>query len=233
MVTTPDDYRLQVLLILCLGTFIIQGCAGLNKNLADRELLPASGKAKHMAEKALGDLYPDRFNALHRVRLSAGGDTHVLTGFLSIDRYKRKIKMICQGEMGGTLFEVHIADDNIDVVSEGKVFKKRWIERYVATDIKQIYLTMAAENAICLSGPDGTFILKNRNGEQVQVYKFDTAQNDETSLRPVEFQILKNNRSRYLMALNYEPGSVYPEFITIDNRAGRYTLDLSVRYMMQ
>jgi hypothetical protein len=223
--------RTPVLLTLCFGIFLLQGCAGLNQDSIsqvqrDQKLLPASADVKHMAEQALEHQYPDRFNALHRARLSIGGDTHVMKGFLSIDRQKRQIKMICQGEMGGTLFEVHLTDEKINVVSVSKVFKKKWIERFVAADIKRIYLAPALEIAMCFSGTDGHVVLKEQRGKQVQTYTFDA--DPKTGLRPVGFIISENNRSTYFMDLTYGREG-YPDFITIDNRAGYYKLDISVR----
>ncbi len=157
----------------------------------------------------------------------------MMKGFLSIDRQKRQIKLISQAEMGGKLFEIHLNDDKVDIVYASTVLKKEWLERFVAVDLKRIYFMPVLGNPVHFSEPGGRFVLvdqMDQGDNLIKEYLFSAEKSPP--LRYNSFRILQNNRSVYFMDMSYGESSPYPEFITIENRANKYRLDINVRYMM-
>lgn len=174
-------------------------------------------------------LYPERFNALHHAGLHIRGKTLVLKGFLKVDRKNREMRLVAQGEMGGTLFEVHLRDGDTAVTTNTGVLKKDWIENSAAADLKHLYAVPEFINpSACRSG--GQVTLYDHREKRVTAYVFKVQ--TDAVLRLSEVRVLNKRRLEYKIEYDYgAQNAELPGFVKITNNINRYSLDINVRYM--
>jgi hypothetical protein len=180
-------------------------------------------------QNRLSDLYPNRFNALHRVGMNIQGKTIVLKGYLKVDRPAGDVDLIAQGEMGGSLFEVSIRGGKTDLIKVSEPFKPQWIEQSAARDLMHLYLIPDFHNPVAFTEALGLNLFDTDENEN-RIYIFRKGENG--GLKLSEFCRKQNNRTVYKIEYTYAPESDFPSFIKLENRTLDYTLEINVRYMV-
>jgi len=178
----------------------------------------------------LSNLYPDHFNALHRVGLNIRGKAIVVKGYLKVNRPAGDVDLIAQGEMGGTLFEVSIRERKPDRIKVSEPFKSQWIEQSAARDLMHLYLVPDFHNPVAFKGAHGLNLFDSDKKGTTWTHIFTKEENGRLKL--LEFCIEQNNRTVYKIEYAYTPGSDLPGFIKLENRDLNYTLEINVRYMV-
>ena len=205
----------------------LAGCA--DRKMPENDLrIQAPDRTRELQDR-LSNLYPDCFNALHRVGLNIQGKTIVLKGYLKVNRLAGDVDLIAQGEMGGSLFEVGIRDGKIVRIKASKAFKSRWIEQSAAQDVINLYLIPDVHTPIAFNDAQG-LTLFDSDETGTRTYIFNKQENGNLQLS--EFAIEQNNRTVYKIKYAYPPGNDLPYFIKLENRALDYTLEINVRYMV-
>lgn len=180
-------------------------------------------------QNRLSDLYPDCFNALHRVGLNTRGKTIVLKGYLKVDRPAGNVDLIAQGEMGGSLFEISIREGKKNLIKVSEPFNSQWIEQSAAQDLILLYLIPDFHNPVAVNEAHGLNLLDaDEKGTRIYIFK----KGENGGLKLSEFCIEQNNRTVYKIEYAYAPGSELPSFIKLENRNLDYTLEINVRYMV-
>ncbi len=208
---------------------VTAGCA-VNKAIPVHGLgKKAPGQTQNLIE-CISNQYPDQFNALNNVGLNIRGKTITLKGFLKVNRPKGEIRLIAQGDMGGTLFEIHILKGQPDTISTKGFFKEAWLEKSVVKDLKHLYLVPSFNAPNVYTDQDGQMILADSkdSGTASHIFKAE----DTGGLQVSEYRLVKENLLEYTIAYGYDPGAVLPGFITIKDRNLNYTLNINVRYMI-
>lgn len=216
--------------LICLTALVTEGCA-INRAApvpAHAPGIEAPGQTRNLID-CISNQYPDQFNALHNVGLNIRGETITLKGFLKVNRPKGLIHLIAQGDMGGTLFEVHILKGQPDVVSAKGFFKETWLEESVVRDLKRLYLIPCFNSPRAYTGQDGQMILSDSKDSRTDSLVFDAQARG--GLLVSEYRQLKENRLDYAIVYGYAPGAGLPIFIRIEDRILNYTLNINVRYM--
>lgn len=180
-------------------------------------------------QNRLSDLYPDRFNALHRVGLNIRGKTIVLKGYLKVNRPAGNVDLIAQGEMGGSLFEISIRKGKKDLIKISEPFKSQWIEQSAAQDLIHLYLIPDFHNPVAFNQAHGLNLF-DTDEKGTRVYIFRKTENG--GLKLSGFCIEQNNRTVYKIEYTYAPDSDLPSFIKLENKGLNYTLEINVRYMV-
>lgn len=178
----------------------------------------------------ISNQYPDQFNALHNVGLNVRGKTITLKGFLKVNRPKEEIHLVAQGDMGGTLFEIHILKGQSDTIAAKKFFKEAWLEGSVVKDLKHLYLEPSFNAATAYTDQNGQMILADSKDSRTASHIFKAE--DAGELQISEYRLVRKNRLEYTIAYGYAPGAVLPGFITIQDKNLNYTLNINVRYMI-
>lgn len=212
---------------LMVVTLLAAGCAATQPE-APHGGDPVPGQTRELAEQ-VSSLYPDRFQALHRVGLTIRDRSLVMKGYLKINRPEGAVHLVAQGEMGGTLFEIRIRKNKGDVIKTTPYFKRRWLEKSVAGDLRHLYLPPEFQAPRAFKR-DGRLLLSDAKGGRTLTYRFDDVALPEPRLS--ELSIKKKHREIYRIQYTYAGNSRLPAFIRLENKSLDYTLKINVRYLI-
>jgi len=179
--------------------------------------------------------FPDQFNAIHHTVLNLAGKSYVLNGYLKIDRLNQSIHFNAQSELGGTVFTMFLKNGvplTIDIQLEQ--FKKEWLEKSVAQDLKYLYFNSRLINPKLKSLESGELILSNpvirRQHEEKIFFRIPGS----PDYRIKTYQRLEKNKPYYSITYHYgnEQKNRLPESLTLINKDMHYTLHVNVRYFL-
>jgi hypothetical protein len=97
----------------------------------------------------------------HRAIMTARGKQFALTGYLAMSQ-TRGMRLIVSENFGQQLADVLVKPDgSVHVMKAGPMLKPKWIEKYVAADLKCLFGTTKEKCPVTMAGPDH-FVLKRR-----------------------------------------------------------------------
>ncbi|MCA1794197.1 MAG: DUF3261 domain-containing protein [Desulfobacteraceae bacterium] len=228
----PGIKTIIAIISLAAISSLYQGCYPNRDTHLLQGLQPTLYTQSEILAASLTDQYPSRFKALHRTILTLGGKTHVMKGFLSIDRNHNKIHLLAQSEMGGKLFEIQILEDSVHIISTMDIFKQEWLEQAVAKDLKHIYLPPVMSAPAAFTDSLGNLVLIDIQNDRIRQFQFKKNPMPGNLFQLLKYQELQQNRTQYIIDFAYGSKSHYPEFITIRNNRLKYRLDINVRYII-
>ena len=226
----------KILVFLFLSFFLsvsISGCGGVFKHKKIEANAPG---LKDRINKSLANLYPDKFKAVQHVILKLFGKTYVLNGYLKIDRPAGEIALIAQNDPGGTIFDLsYVEGKKKEINVKLKTLKKEWLEKSALEDLKNLYFNAPLSAPGLFKDDSGDLILSKTENDKTREYVFNAA--DKTGNRPRLKEIRyfsKKKLARVIMFQDYLTLKEYscPKFILIKNYRMRYSLEISVQYII-
>lgn len=184
----------------------------------------------------LANQYPDRIKALHHVGLTIKGKTYTLKGYLKVNRPEKEIHLIGQGQMGGTLFEIHTRDTEIKISSAPQFFPGHLLKRTVLRDLNRIYLVPEFSHPKHWIDPSGVLHISEQQKKSRDDYLFTEQPGTSGNYQLTGFRQIKNNRVIYAIDYGYSSGQQegsqgYPDFIKIVDNTLNYELNINISYM--
>ncbi len=184
----------------------------------------------------LENQYPDRIKALHHVGLTIHGKTYTLKGYLKVNRPEKEIHLIGQGQMGGTLFEIHAMKTEIKISSTPQFFPGHLLKRTVLRDLNRIYLVPEFSHPKHWIDPSGVLHISDQQQKNRDDYLFTEQPGTSSNYQLTGFRQTKNNRVIYAIDYGWGSGQQkgsqgYPDFIKIVDNSLNYELNINVSYM--
>ncbi len=174
--------------------------------------------------RRLETLYPDSFTQVHRCILSYAGKTHLLNGYLSVNR-PGIYRLVAQGEMGGTLFDIEQSRDSAPRLLKNPFnLSAGFIAGEVAGILSRIYLQTPPETALAArTGAGNPALLVQSSPWKQELYIFDGK-----SERLLSYTEFRREKKTWHIDYGYNEGGDMPVRMEIARKAPRYQLTIKV-----
>lgn len=181
-------------------------------------------------------MYPDQFRAIHRVILTLGGSDYVLNAYLSVNRVRKKISLVAQNDLGGTVFDVNFTENKEPQVNSNiKAIRPEWLKKTLLRDLRVLYLYEPQPLDKLLHDPAGIYILSSmQKGGIEQRAKFSRPKNFSGLFLHMGTVHYDNNKLIYRVKSGY--GSAkhpsLPDSVVIEDTKMRYMAKINIQYFL-
>ena len=216
---------LRTLFVFVMGA-LVAGC----RTIPYTPGLPCGDERQALEDrKALDEMYPPSFRAVHRAVLTVRNRQFDLTGYVLV-RKPGDIRLLAAAGMGSAAFEVVQHGATAMRVSRNPVrFPRRWLAGGPCHDVGAMYLFRPSDDAkLVLHDSDRMGLVVTPAPEVLQEFLFDKA-----TRRPLGY--VEAHRGHLLYEVSFSNPGLFPEWtqpvprtITITNHQLHYRLVLSV-----
>jgi len=191
---------------------------------------PPSALAKRLNHQ-IKQGYPAEFKAVHHALLTIAGRDYLLKGYLAVNRKEKRISLVAQNDLGGTLFELFSQKDEHRITVNTGVVKKTWIETSALKDLTTLYLAEPFTSPQLRTDKNGnTVLFETRTGiTRKRIYRKPTGQKERYRLMGI--REIQENQCRYAVDLSYDKKDpLHPDTVVITDRTMHYRLKINVHY---
>lgn len=227
--------------ILFSGCALVSGCTGAGpapnrrifsdlSTMAEKfdpgpvEAEPGEGLSKAEMLRRIRNIYPDSFMQVHRCVLTFGKETLLLNGYLFVEK-PGSFRLLAEGEMGGTLFEIEQTQGKAPVILKNPVnLPPRWLTHRVAGVLQKLYLKIPQGDLLSVrtvTGQPGLFARVPPEGGQL----FTFNHRGDRLLSYAEY--IKGEESCRI-DYGYTGGNSFPSRIGVTHRNPKYQLTIKV-----
>jgi len=186
---------------------------------------PPSADAVAQAKRSVASLFPPSYRAVHRVIIRFRNGQYTCDGVHTVSPERGHHLAVVSSLGAVTALRVR-GDGEPEVLKVTPLFREEWTRRYVARDLRRLFMPPALLTAVGAPGPD-SFALETAPDASGSVARYGFS-NDGKRLRSIE--LIQNGRCGYhaevLRYRTFAPGVEVPAEFRV--QADGYQLELRV-----